>query len=161
MVTINMHKKFEIEIPKQTRVTLQKPCQPQSPDTEKSIMASRRPFWKWHCWKSIVFFAFTQMMCQWSLDFKAKLELQSGNRKIQYGCQIAILKVTSLKINRLLPIANEEHAYEIWNSKWTWVTLWKPCPLQTDGWTDGRTRWIQYTPTPTTSLGRGIIIHRI
>ena len=36
--------------------------------------------------------------------FKTKLKLESGNQKIQYGCQAAILKLTSLKINRLLPI---------------------------------------------------------
>ena len=48
-------------------------------------------------------------MCQWNLDliFKAKLKFQSANWKIQHGCQVAILKVTSLKINRLLPIATK------------------------------------------------------
>ena len=109
MATHNMHMKFEIEIPKQSRVTLQKPCQLQSPDTEKSNIATRLPFWKWHCWKSIDVFPYTQVMCQWSLDsiFKAKLKLKSGNREIQYGRQAAILKVTSLKINRLLPIATD------------------------------------------------------
>ena len=45
-------------------------------------------------------------MCYLSLDlkFKAKLKLESRNRKIQYGRQAAILKVTLLKINRLLSI---------------------------------------------------------
>ena len=45
-------------------------------------------------------------MCYWSLDlkFKAKLKLESGNWKIQYRRQAAILKVTLLKINRLLSI---------------------------------------------------------
>ena len=47
MTTINMHMKFEIEIPKQTWLTLRKPCHLQSPETEKSNMATRRPFWKW------------------------------------------------------------------------------------------------------------------
>ena len=125
-------------------------------------MASRWPFWKWHCWKSIGFFALTQMVCQWSLDFKAKLELQSGNRKIQYGCQIAILKVTSLKINRLLRIAKEEHAYEIWNSKVNLSYTLETMP-STDRWTDRQTHKVNpvYPPAPTTLLGRGIIIHRI
>ena len=36
--------------------------------------------------------------------FKAKLKLESGNQKIQYDRQADILKLTSLKINRLLPI---------------------------------------------------------
>ena len=45
-------------------------------------------------------------MCSRSLNlkFKAKLKLESGNQKIQYGHQAAILKVTYLKINRLLSI---------------------------------------------------------
>ena len=49
------------------------------------------------------------MYC-WSLDliFKAKLKLESGTQKIQYGCPVGILKVTSLEINRLLPIATSD-----------------------------------------------------
>ena len=44
-------------------------------------------------------------MFYWSLDlkFKARLKL-SRNLNIQYGRQVAILKVTSMKIHRLLPI---------------------------------------------------------
>ena len=59
MTTINMHMKFEIEIPKQTWLTLRKPCHLQSPETEKSNMATRRPFWKWRCWKSIGSYPYT------------------------------------------------------------------------------------------------------
>ena len=45
-------------------------------------------------------------MCCWSLDliFKAKLKLESRNQKIQYGHQVAILKMMSLNFNRLLLI---------------------------------------------------------
>ena len=140
--TINLLLKFGLDIQSQVKV--------KSSETEKSNMAARWPFWKWHCWKSIGFFPSTQVMCYWSLDFifKAKLKLESGNRKIQYGCQAAILKVTSLKINRLLLIAtnNMHMKFEIEIPKQTWVTLRKPCRLQTDEQTDGRTRWIQYTP---------------
>ena len=51
-------------------------------------------------------YPYTQVMCYWSLDLmgKAKLKLESGNRKIQHGHQAAILKVTLLKIDRLLSI---------------------------------------------------------
>ena len=86
--------------------------------------------------------------------FKVKVKLESGNQKIQYGCQAAILKVTLLKINRLLPMTtiNMHMKFEIEIPKQTWLMLRKPCHLQTDG----RTRWIQYTPPPT-SLGGGII----
>ena len=133
-------------------------------------MAARRLFWKWHCWKSIGFFPYPQVMCQWSLDliFEAKLKLESGNWKIQYDHQAAILEVTSLKINRLLAIAtnNMHMKFEIEIPRQTWVTLRKPCRLQMDGQTDmqtdrhadrltcrqtcrqtdRRTRWIQYNP---------------
>ena len=46
------------------------------------------------------------MLCHLSLEliFKAKLKLKSGNKKIQYGCLAAILKLTLLKIDRLLHI---------------------------------------------------------
>ena len=87
---------------------------------------------------------------------------ESRNRKIQYVRQAAILKVTSLKINRLLPMAtiNMHLKFEIEIPKQTWLMLRKPCHLQTDGRSDGRmdgrTRWIQYTPPPT-SLEGGII----
>ena len=55
-----------------------KPKWSYSPETEKSNMAARWPFWKWHCWKSIGFFPYTQLICYWSLDliFKAKLEVR-------------------------------------------------------------------------------------
>ena len=59
MTTISMNMKFEIEIPKQTWLTLRKPCHLQSPETEKSNMAARRPFWKRRCWKSIGSYPYT------------------------------------------------------------------------------------------------------
>ena len=45
-------------------------------------------------------------MCHQSLEliFKAKLKLECGNKKIQYGRLAAILKLTLRKINRLLHI---------------------------------------------------------
>ena len=51
-------------------------------------------------------YQYMQEMCCRSLDLKlkAKLKLESGNQKIQYGHQAAILKVTYLKINRLFSI---------------------------------------------------------
>ena len=48
---------------------------------------------------------------------------------------------------------NMHMKFEIEIPKQTWLMLRKPCRLQTDGQTDrrtdGRTRWIQYTPPPT------------
>ena len=106
-------------------------------------MATRRPFWKRCCWKSIGSYPYTWVLCPWSLKLicKAKVKLESGNQKIQYGSQAAILKQTSLKINRLLPMAtiNMHMKFEIEIPKPTWLMLWKPCSLQTDGRTEGRT----------------------
>ena len=90
-------------------------------------MATRPPFWKWHFWKSLGFFLYTQVMCQWGINsvFKAKLKLESGNWKIQFVCQ-AVLKVTSLKINRLPPIATNNMLMKLFVidiAMQTWVTL--------------------------------------
>ena len=84
--TSNLLLKFALDIQSQTKV--------KSPETEKSNMADRRPFWKWHLWKSIDFFTYTKAMCYWSLDliFKAKLKLEYRNWKIRYGHQAAIWK---------------------------------------------------------------------
>ena len=79
--------------------------------------------------------------------------------------EAAILKVTSLKINRLLPMAtiNMHMKFEIEIPKQTWLMLRKPCRLQTDGRSDRRTDKVKpiYPPPPPptpTSLGRGIKI---
>ena len=87
------------------------------------------------------------------LIFKAKVKLESGNQKIQYGRQAAILKVTSLKINRLLPMAtiNMHMKFEIEIPKQTWLMLRKPCRLQTDGQTDK----VNPVYPPSNFVGRG------
>ena len=74
-------------------------------------MAARRPFWKWHRWKSIGFCLWPPSTCIWNLKlkFQSKLDLCSGNHAVY---------------------------------------------RQTDGQTDRRTRWIQYTP-PSNFVGRG------
>ena len=68
----------------------------------------------------------------------------------------AILKVTSLKTNRLLPMAtiNMHMKFEIEIPKQTWLMVRKPCRLQTDGRTDK----VNPVYPPPTSLGGGIII---
>ena len=83
---------------------------------------------------------------------------KSRNWKIQYGRQAAILKVTSLKINRLLPMTtiNMHMKFEIEIPKQTWLMLRKPCRLQTDGRTDRRTDNVNPVYPPPTSLGGGI-----
>ena len=70
---------------------------------------------------------------------------------------MAILKVTSLKINKLLSMAtnNIYMKFEIEIPKQTQFMLWKPCRLQTDGRTDGQGEFT-IPPPPPTSLGGGI-----
>ena len=47
-------------------------------------MAARRPFWKWHRWKSIGFCLWPPSTCIWNLKlkFQSKLELCSGNHVV-------------------------------------------------------------------------------
>ena len=93
-------------------------------------MAARRPFWKWHHWKSIGSYPYIQVLCHLSLEliFKAKLKLESGNQKIQYGCLAAISKLTLLKINRLLHIyiSIVLLKFVVDNQSQTKLRVWKP-----------------------------------
>ena len=118
-------------------------------------MATRRPFWQWRRWKLLGFYPYTQVLGHWSLVFifKAKLKLESGNQKIHYGCQAAILKLMLHKINRLLPMAtiNMHMKFEIEIPKQTWLMLRKPCRLQTDGRTDK----VNPVYPPSNFVGRG------
>ena len=68
--------KFGVDIQSQTKVNL---------ETKNSIMAARRPFWKWRRWKSIGSYPYIQVLCHLSLEliFKAKLKLESGNKTRQ------------------------------------------------------------------------------
>ena len=47
-------------------------------------MAARRPFWKWHRWKSIGFCLWPPSTCIWNLKlkFQSKLDLCSGNHAV-------------------------------------------------------------------------------
>ena len=142
-----MHMKFETENPKQTPETMLRT----ESESEKSNMVTWRPFWKWQ-WKSIDFYPYTQVLCYLTLEliFKAKLQVEPGNQKILDGHQAAILEVTSLKINRLLPVAT---TICVWNLKLKFQSKLDLCSgnhvvyRRTDGQTDGQTRWIWYTPS--------------
>ena len=47
-------------------------------------MATRRPFWKWRCWKAIGFCLWPPSTCIWNLKlkFQRKLDLCSGNHVV-------------------------------------------------------------------------------
>ena len=68
--------KFEVDIQSQSKVRVRKP--------KKSNMAARRPFWKWHRWKSIGFCLWPPSTCIWNLklEFQSKLDLCSGNHVV-------------------------------------------------------------------------------
>ena len=68
--------KFEVDIQSQSKVRVWKP--------KKSNMAARRPFWKWHRWKSIGFCLWPPSTCIWNLKlkFQSKLDLCSGNHVV-------------------------------------------------------------------------------
>ena len=138
IATNNIYMKFEIEIPKQTRVILQKPChlilKPEDPiclpggHFESGI-------------KFIGFYPYTQVMCYCILDliFKAKLKLESWNQIIQswkWRCWKSIgfylwLQSTciwnlKLKFQSKLDLRSGNHVTYRWMDRWT--------------------RWFQYTP---------------
>ena len=104
--------------------------------------------WNWGMHNRILLAPFHYTACR-SLVFLSQ--------KIQYGRLAAILKVTSLKINRLLPMAtiNMHMKFEIEIPRQTWLMLRKPCRLQTDGQTDGRTDKVNPVYPPSNFVGRG------
>ena len=125
-----MPPKFQVHIQSQTIVRVGKP--------QKSNIAARRPFWKWHCSKPIGYCLWPPSTFMWNLklQFQSKLNIRFGNHascrvqkpKNKYGHQAAILNMTSLKINRLLPkyisIARLMFGVDIQSQ--TKVRVWKP-----------------------------------
>ena len=150
----NVLQKFGFEIQSQTEV--------KSPETKKSIMATRLPCWKWHIWKSIGFFPYTLVICYWSLDliFKAKQKLESGNRKIQDGRQAAILKVTSLKNS--IGFCPWPPTTCIWNFKLKFQSKLELLSRNHIAYrrTDRQTHKVIPVYPPPTSLGGGITIYQ-
>ena len=104
----NVLQKFGFEIQNQSEVRVRKPKNliwPPGGHFESDISENQ------YSRSRLKFFPYTLVMCNLSLDliFKAKQKVESGNRKIQDGRQAAILKMTSLKINRLRPILSSTH----------------------------------------------------
>ena len=96
---------FDLDIRSQTKI--------KSLETEKSNMAARQPFWKWNLWQSTDFGPWPQTTYKYKIqnwNNKANLSYiletmpESRYRIMQCGHQATILKVTLLKINRLLPM---------------------------------------------------------
>ena len=151
-----MPPKFEVDIRSQRKVRVRKPKNPIWPPGghfESDSLQNKI----WNLPDRSTF------LPKFIYDKEGKLAGPTQILPVRVGGPALILKteVTSLKINRLLPMAtiNMHMKFEIEIPKQTWLMLRKPCRLQTDGrtdgQTDGRTKWIQYTPPPT-SLGGGI-----
>ena len=138
---------FGVDIQSQTEV---------SPETKKSNMAARQPFWKWHHWKLIGSYPYIQVLCQLSLEliFKAKLKLESGNQKIQYGRQAAILKVTCWKS---IGFCLWPPSTCIWNLKLKFHRKLDLCSGNHVVYrqTDGRTDKVNPVYPPSNFVGRG------
>ena len=157
MATINMHLKFQSKL--DLHFWNQVTCRVQKP--KKFNMAARWPFWKWRCRKSTSSYPYTYVLCCWSLKliFKAKVKLECGNQKIQYGRQAAILKVMLLKINRLLPLATiNMHMKLKFQSRLDLCSGNHVVFRQTDERTDGLTDKVNPVYPPPTSLRGGINI---
>ena len=77
---------------------------------QKSSMAVRRPFWKWHQSIPIKLYPYTRVMCYWRVELmlKVKLNLVSRDQNTQYGRQAPVFKMTSLKNSRILPIVTKK-----------------------------------------------------
>ena len=98
-------------------------------------MATRQPFWKWRRWKSRGFCLWppSTCICSLKLKFQSKLDLHSGNQ-VTYrvhkpkNLMAAILKMTLLKINRLLPIyiSIVPLKFEVDIQSQSKVRVWKP-----------------------------------
>ena len=65
---------------------------------------------------------------KFAVDIQTKLKLESGNQKFQYGCLVAILKLTLLKTNTLLHIYISIVPLKFWVDiqSQTKVRVWKP-----------------------------------
>ena len=68
--------KFEVDIQSRSKIRVRK--------TKNSNMAARRPFCKWHRWKSIGFWLWPSSTCIWNLKlkFQSKLDLCSENHVV-------------------------------------------------------------------------------
>ena len=100
-----MHMKFETEIPKQNLSYAAETMSPTESRNPKNLIWPQGSHLEMRELKiNRILLKYTSIE---PLKFQVHIQSQtkeSGNLKIQYGCQAAILKLTPLKINRLLPI---------------------------------------------------------
>ena len=68
--------KFGVDIQSQSKV---------SPETKKSKMAARRPFWKWRRWKSTGSYPYIEVLCHLSLQLIFKAKLKRKSKDYVYG----------------------------------------------------------------------------
>ena len=176
--TSNVLLKFELDIKNQTKLKLQKHKNPiWLPGSHVAIDLAENPRTSAYSHKQHAHEI-------WNLNSKANssyipetmMSMESNRPKIQYGHPAAILKMTLLKIDRLLPINASTSVLCNWSLKLIFkanlklesrnqkiqyghqaailkVTSLKSkigfclCRLKTDGQMDRRTRWFHYSPS--------------
>ena len=133
--------KFEVDIQSQSKVRVRKP--------KKSNMAARRPFWKWHRWKSIGFCLWRPSTCIWNLKlkFQSKLDLCSGNHVVYRQTD----GQTDGRTDGRTDGQGESSIPPL-------QLRWAETDGGTDGQTDRRTDKVNPVYPPPTSLGGGIKI---
>ena len=116
-------------------------------------MATSRPFWKWHHWKSIGFCLWPPSTCTWNLKlkFQSKLDLCSGNH--------VVYRQTDGRTDKVNPVyppppTPTPHPPTSLGGGMTRPMLRKPCRLQTDRRTDGQG---ESNLLPSNFVGWGII----
>ena len=138
MATINMHMNFEIEIPKQTWLTLWKPCHLQSPETEKSNMAARQPFWKWRHWTSIGSYI-SIVPLQVGVDIQSQTKVRVWKPKNPIWPPGGHFESDVAQNQQASAYGHHQHAYEIWDWNSTANLTYAPETMSsTDRWTDGQ-----------------------
>ena len=74
--------RWNLKLKFHSKVMLRKPCRLENPETKN--MAAR-PFWIWHCRKSIGFYQHVQVLCDWSFFWVGiqRLETKKSNMTVR------------------------------------------------------------------------------
>ena len=125
-----------------------------SPETKKSDMSAKWAFWMRHRWKLIGFLPIYTNIAQlkFGVDIQSQTEVRvwKPNYPIWPPCCHFESDVTENW--HISAYGHHQHAHEIWNWNFKANLSYAPETMsltdwQKDGWVDGWTRWLQYTPT--------------
>ena len=128
--------KFGVDIQSQTKV---------SPETKKSNMAIRRPFWKWRCWKSIGSYTYISIVpLKFGVDIQSQTKVRVWKPKNPIWPPGGHFESDVAENQYASAYSHHQHAYEIWNWNSKTNLAYAPETMsstdgRTDGQTDGRT----------------------